>query len=71
MTKYKINGDTLESERIVDYQPSSGSRRAFRKRVKRVCQESTKCNKYLIILRDTNGDILMQEYHEINEIDTD
>jgi hypothetical protein len=69
LTKYRINGDTLESERIVDYQPSSGSRRAFRKRVKRVCQESTKCTKYLIVLKDTQGAILMQELHEINETD--
>lgn len=69
LTKYKINGDTLESERIVDYQPSSGSRRSFRKRVKRVCQECTKCTKYLLVLKDTQGAILMQEYHEINEID--
>ena len=70
LTRYKINGDTLESERIVDYQPSSGSRRSFRKRVKRVCQESTKCTKYLAILKDTQGAILMQELHEINETDT-
>jgi hypothetical protein len=70
LTRYKVSGDTLESERIVDYQPSSGSRRAFRKRVKRVCQECTNCTKYLIVLKDTQGAILMQEYHEINEIDT-
>ncbi len=69
-TRYKINGDTLESERIVDYQPSSGSRRSFRKRVKRVCQESSKCTKYLLILKDTQGTVLMTELHEINEIDT-
>ena len=30
LTRYKINGDTLESERIVESQPSAGSRRAFR-----------------------------------------
>jgi hypothetical protein len=68
LTKYKIVGDTLESERIVDYQPSSGSRRAFRKRVERVCQETTTCTKYLAILKDTQGAILMQELHEINEV---
>lgn len=70
LTKYRIVGDTLESERIVDYQPSSGSRKAFRKRVRRVCQEATNCNKYLCILKDTQGTILMQEYHEINETET-
>ncbi len=69
LTKYKINGDTLESERIVDYQPSSGSRRTFKKRVKRVCQESSNCTKYLLILKNIQGVILMQEYHELNEID--
>jgi hypothetical protein len=66
LTKYRINGDTLESERIVDYQPSSGSRRSFRKRVNRVCQETTKCTKYLCILKDIHGAILMQEYHEVD-----
>jgi hypothetical protein len=69
LTQYKINGDTLESIRIVDYLPSSGSRRAFRKRVKRVCQECSNCIKYYISLKNTCGDILMQELHEINEAD--
>jgi hypothetical protein len=70
LTKYKINGDTLESERIVDYQPSSISRKAFKKRVKRVCQESTNCIKYLAILKDIQGIILMQELHSINDSDS-
>ena len=69
LTEYKINGDTLESVRIVDYLPSSGSRRAFRKRVKRVCQECTKCTKYYISLKNVQGDVLMQELHEISEMD--
>lgn len=68
LTQYKIINDTLESVRIVDYLPSSGSRRAFRKRVKKVCQESTNCSKYFIVLKNIQGDILMQEYHEIEEI---
>lgn len=68
-TEYKINGDTLESIRVVDCLPSSGSRRAFRKRVKRVCQECSKCTKYYITLKNTQGDILMQEYHEVDEVD--
>jgi hypothetical protein len=68
-TEYKINGDTLESIRIVDYVPSSGSRRSFRKRVKKVCMESTKCNKYYAILKDLQGNVLMQEYHSITEVD--
>ncbi len=69
LTKYRINGDTLESERIINYQPSSGSRRSFRKRVKRVCQESTTCTKYLATLKDTQDNIIMQELHEINEVE--
>jgi hypothetical protein len=68
-TVYRINEDTLESERIVDYLPSSGSRRAFRKRVKRICQECSTCTKYFITLKNIEGDIFMQEFHEINEPD--
>jgi hypothetical protein len=68
LTRYRINGDTLESERIVDYQPSSGSRRTFRKRVKSICQQVTICNKYLLILKNVQGDIIMQEYHELREL---
>lgn len=68
LTKYKINGDTLESERIIDYSPSPCTRRSFRKRVKRVCQESTKCTKYICTMKDVHGNILMQEFHEINDI---
>lgn len=69
LTKYKINGYTLESERIVDYQPSSEAIKAFKKRVKRVCQESSVCDKYLLIMKDIRGTILMTELHEINEVD--
>jgi hypothetical protein len=68
LTRYKINGDTLESERIVDYHPSSGSRRSFRKRVKRICEECTKCTKYFITMKNIQNDIIYQEFHEINEL---
>ena len=58
-TTYKIIGDTLEAERIVDsVQISSGSRKSFRKRVERVVHECTNCSKYLITIKHTNGDIL-------------
>jgi len=69
LTKYKINGDTLESERIVDYHPSSNSRKTFKRRVQRVCKESTHCTKYLVILKNIEGVILMQEYYDVNETD--
>lgn len=64
-TKYRINENTFESIRIVDYEPSAGSRRAFRKRVQRVCEETTKCTKYLAILKHVNGTILMEELHNL------
>lgn len=70
-TKYRIIEDTLESERVVDNQPSSGSRRSFRKRVKKVCQECSKCSKYYIVMKDTHGNVLMSEMHDINEADID
>ena len=66
-TRYKIVGDTLEAERIVDYEPSSGSRRSFRKRVQRVTEECTKCTKYFLCMKNLTGDVLMQEYHMLND----
>ncbi len=69
-THYKIVGDTLEAIRIVDYSlPSSGSKRAFRKRVKKICKECSKCSKYLITLKNLQDDVLMHEFYDINEID--
>jgi hypothetical protein len=65
-TRYKINGDTLEAIRIIDIEPSSGSRKSFRKRVHRVTEECTNCTKYLVILKNLQEEVLMQEYHEIN-----
>lgn len=70
MTRYKIVGDTLESERIVDTQPSSKSRRSFRKRVKKICQECTKCTKYFLTMKDIQGNVLLAEMHDINEIES-
>lgn len=66
-TRYRISGDTLEAERTVDYEPSSGSRKSFRKRVQKVAKECTKCTKYYLTMKNLNGDILMNEIKPIDD----
>jgi len=67
VTQYKIKGDTLEAERVLDYEPSSGSRKSFRKRVERVANECTTRNikQYYLTMKKNDGEILMTEMHSV------
>lgn len=65
-TTYKIVGDTLEVERIVDTEPNLLARKAFKNRVQHVASECTHCTKFLIIVKNLNSEIVLQEYHETN-----
>lgn len=66
-TRYRIVNNRLEAERIVDQEPSSGSRKHFRKRVQRVAAECTTCTEYFIIMKNLDNDILMNECRKIND----
>lgn len=71
LTKYKINGDTLESERIVNFLPSSESRKLFKGRAKIVCKECTNCTIYSVTMKSPSGCIYMQEYYTLCDNDTE
>jgi hypothetical protein len=62
---FNINGDTLESERIIDYEPNSGTRNAFRTRVEKVARETTVCTKYYLLMKNVAGEIIMSEMHDL------
>jgi hypothetical protein len=65
-TLYKINGNKLEVVRTIDYEPSAGSRRALRKRAKRIASDCTDCVSYSIVMKNIEGTIILDETYNIN-----
>jgi hypothetical protein len=67
-TVYKISGNTLVAKRTIDYEPSAGSRKSFRKRVQKVAAENTRCEQYDIIMQLKSGEIVMSETRKLTDI---
>lgn len=67
-TQYKINGDMLIVQRIIDYEPSKGARKHFRKRAERMAR-NMKCTKYYVVMKNVKDEVILREYHTLEKND--
>jgi len=72
-TRFHIKGDTMEIVRTVNEvdKLSANSRKAFRKRAKKICEECSTCTKYFCIVKNLQGEILFNELHSLNELESE
>lgn len=66
-TSYKINDGILECERTISEKPTTTTFDSFRKFTENIAKQCTNCKKYLLLIKNTDGETLMNELHDVDD----